>query len=71
MNADKIESLPSAMEANYCEFRYRIRAELADALENGDAELAMHKIYGDFMKALSHTLDEYDAPAGILARITQ
>jgi hypothetical protein len=71
MNTEQIENLPSAMEANYCDFRDRIRAELADALENGDAELAMRKIYGDFMKALSHTLDEYDAPAGILARITQ
>ncbi len=71
MTTEQIEELPSVMEANYCSFRESIRAELSDALENGDAETAMRKIYGDFMKALMHTLDEYDAPAGILARITQ
>jgi len=71
MNHQQIESLPCSLESHYCEFRERIRAELSDALENGDAELAMRKMYGDFMHALIHTLDEYDAPSHMLERITK
>jgi len=30
----------------------------------------MKTIHGDFLRALSHTLDEYEAPAGTLEAIT-
>ena len=71
MTHQQIESLPCSPESHYCEFRERIREELKDALENGDAETAMRKIYSDFMHALIHTLDEYDAPSHMLEKITR
>jgi len=71
MTEEQIESMPALLESNYCEFRERIRETLSDALENGDAIVAMKTIYGDFMRALSHTLGEYDAPDKMLDQITK
>jgi len=41
-----------------------------DSLENGDVLADMRTLYGDFLRALSHTLAEYEAPAGTLEKIT-
>jgi hypothetical protein len=71
MNSDQIENMPASLEGDYCEFRARIRERLAESLENGDVISDMKTIYGDFLRALSHTLDEYEAPAGTLEAITQ
>ena len=71
MNSDQIENMPANLEGDYCEFRARIRERLAESLENGDVIADMKTIYGDFLRALSHTLDEYEAPAGTLEAITQ
>ena len=71
MNANQIESMPAALEGDYCEFRERIRERLTESLENGDVIADMKTIYGDFMRALSHTLDEYEAPEGTLESITE
>ena len=62
--------MPALLESNYCEFRARIRETLADALENGDAVKSMQTILGDFMRALNHTLEEYDAPKTTLEEVT-
>jgi hypothetical protein len=71
MTYNQIDSLPCSLESHYCEFRTRIREELSDALENGDAATAMRKMYGDFMHALAHTLEQYDAPSHMLETITK
>ena len=71
MTSNEIESLPADLESNYCLFRSIIRHALSEALENGDAVTDMQKLRGDFYRALSHTLDEYSAPAGTLEAITQ
>lgn len=70
MTSNEIESLPAALESHYGLFRSIIREALAESLENGDAIADMQKIRGDFYRALSHTLDEYDAPAGSIEEIT-
>ena len=70
MTSDQIESLPAVLESHYCMFREIIREALAESLENGDAITDMKKIRGDFYRALSHTLDEYDAPKGTIEEIT-
>ena len=70
MTSNEIESLPAVLEAHYCLFRGMIREALAESLENGDVIPDMQKIRGDFYRALSHTLDEYDAPAGTVEEIT-
>ena len=63
--------MPAALEGDYCEFRERIRERLTESLENGDVIADMKTIYGDFMRALSHTLDEYESPEGTLESITE
>lgn len=70
MTSNEIESLPAVLESHYCLFRDMIREALAESLENGDVIPDMQKIRGDFYRALSHTLDEYHAPAGTLEEIT-
>jgi hypothetical protein len=70
MTSNEIESLPAHFESNYCLFRSIIRDALSEALQNGDAVADMQKLRGDFYRALSHTLDEYSAPAGTLEAIT-
>jgi len=70
MNSNEIETLPAHLESNYCLFRDIIRATLSEALANGDAVADMQKLRGDFYRALSHTLDEYSAPAGTIEAIT-
>ena len=70
MNENQIESMPARLEGDYCEFRARMRETLAEALENGDAVAAMQTMLGDFLRAMSHTLAEYDAPEGILEAAT-
>jgi hypothetical protein len=70
MTANEIEMMPALLESDYCEFRARIRERLQEALENGYVIEDMKTIYGDFMRALSHTLDEYEAPDGTLEEIT-
>jgi hypothetical protein len=71
MTENEIESMPALLESNYGQFREIIRAELAEALENGDAIGDMRILYGDFMRALSHTLNEYAAPAESIGDITR
>jgi hypothetical protein len=71
MTSNEIESLPAVLESNYCIFRDIIRDALSEALENGDAVTDMRTLRGDFYRALSHTLDEYSAPAGTIEAITQ
>ena len=68
---EKIEAMPALLESDYSEFRARIRETLADALENGDAVKSMQTILGDFMRALNHTLEEYDAPKTTLGKVTE
>lgn len=70
MTANQIENTPAALEGDYCEFRTRIRETLPQALENGDAVAAMQTMLGDFLRAMSHTLDEYGAPDGVLESVT-
>ena len=70
MTSNEIESLPAVLEANYCMFSDIIREALRESLENGNVISDMQKIRGDFYRALSHTLDEYHAPAGTLEEIT-
>ena len=70
MTSNEIESLPAVLESHYGLFRGIIRDALAEALENGDAVTDMQKLRGDFYRALSHTLDEYGAPAGTIEAIT-
>jgi hypothetical protein len=70
MNENQIESLPAALESDYGIFRNVIRERLSDALENGDAIQAGRVLIGDMLRALSHTLNEYDAPDGTLETIT-
>ena len=69
MNSKQIELIPAALEGDYADFRTRIRERLADSLENGDAIIDMKLIYGDFLRAMSHTLEEFDAPEGMLERV--
>jgi hypothetical protein len=71
MTSNEIESLPALLESHYCIFRDIIRDALYEALLNGDAVEDMQKLRGDFYRALSHTLDEYNAPAGTIEEITQ
>jgi hypothetical protein len=70
MNSNQIESLPALLESNYSVLRGIVRDQIKESLENGDVITDMRHIYGDFMRALSHTLDEYEAPEGILESIT-
>jgi hypothetical protein len=70
MTSNEIESLPADLESHYGFFRSIIRATLSEALANGDAVADLQKVRGDFYRALSHTLDEYSAPAGTLEAIT-
>ena len=70
MTSNEIESLPADLRSNYGFFRSIIRDALAESLENGDAVAGMQKLRGDFYRALSHTLDEYSAPAGTIEAIT-
>ena len=70
MTSNEIESLPAVLESHYFMFRDIISESLRESLENGDVIPDMQKIRGDFYRALSHTLDEYDAPAGTLEEIT-
>ena len=70
MTSNEIESLPAVLESHYCLFRDIIRDALAESLENGNVVPDMQKIRGDFYRALSHTLDEYAAPAGTVEEIT-
>jgi hypothetical protein len=71
MNENQIESMPAWLESNYGMMREICRAQLADSLENGDVIGDMKALYGDFMRAMSHTLGEYEAPAGTLESITE
>jgi len=70
MTSNEIESLPAHLESNYCIFRNIIGDAISEALENGDAVTDMRTLRGDFYRALSHTLDEYSAPAGTIEAIT-
>lgn len=70
MTSNEIESLPAVLEANYCMFSDIISEALRESLKNGDVISDMKKIRGDFYRALSHTLDEYAAPAGTVEEIT-
>ena len=70
MTSNEIESMPAVLESHYCLFRSIIRDALAESLENGDVIKDMSELRGDFYRALSHTLDEYDAPFGALEMIT-
>jgi hypothetical protein len=71
MNENQIESMPAWLESNYGMLRDITRAQLADSLENGNVIEDMRALYGDFMRALSHTLGEFEAPAGMLEEITR
>jgi hypothetical protein len=66
ITSDKIESLPADLESNYCTFRESIRETLSEAIENGDAVKSLQTLVGDFMRALSHTLEEFHAPENTL-----
>ena len=70
MTSKQIESIPSRLESDYAEFLDRARAQLTNSLENGDVVADMRALYGDFLRALAHTLAEYEAPAGTLEKIT-
>ncbi len=70
MTSNEIELLPAVFESNYGFFRSIIRHALSEALQNGDPVAEMQKLRGDFYQALSHTLDEYSAPAGTIEAIT-
>ncbi len=70
MTANEIEAMPAVLKSNYVLFRGIIRESIAESLENGDAIEDTRKLYGDFMRALSHTLDEYYAPEGTIEEIT-
>jgi hypothetical protein len=70
MTENQIELLPALLESNYGLFRGIIRDALTESLENGDAIKDMRHIYGDFMRALSHTLNEYDCPPGTIETVT-
>ena len=70
MTSKQIESIPARLESDYEEFLDRARAQLTDSLENGDVVADMRALYGDFLRALIHTLAEYEAPAGTLEKIT-
>jgi hypothetical protein len=70
MTSKQIESIPARLESDYEEFLDRARAQLTDSLENGDVVADMRALYGDFLRALAHTLAEYEAPAGTLESIT-
>ncbi len=71
MTSKEIESLPAVLEANYCMFAGIIAEALRESLENGNVISDMQKLRGDFYRALSHTLQEYDAPAGTVEAITE
>ena len=62
----QIESLPAHLENNYCTFCETVRETLKESLENGDAVAEMQTLLGDFLRALSHTLEEVDAPKNTL-----
>jgi hypothetical protein len=66
---EQIKSMPAFLESDYCEFRGRCRDALSDSLENGDAIQSMKTIYGDFMRAFLHTLEEYDTPKEIIDQL--
>jgi hypothetical protein len=70
MTENQIELLPALLESNYGLFRGIIRDALAESLENGDAIKDLRHLYGDFMRAISHTLDEYGSPEGVLDEVT-
>jgi hypothetical protein len=70
MTENQIESMPARLEGDYCQFRELIRERLSEALGNGDAVAEMQTMLGDFMRAMSHTLGEYDAPTGTLEQVT-
>jgi hypothetical protein len=63
---EQIELMPALLESDYCEFRTRCREALSDSLENGDAIQRMKTIYGDFMRAFLHTMEEYDTPKEVV-----
>jgi hypothetical protein len=67
---DWLDVRRALLEINYGMFRDICRAQIQDSLENGDAIGDMRALYGDFMRALSHTLGEFEAPAGTLEEIT-
>ena len=69
ITAEQIELLPAALELNYFTFRESIRDSLEEALESGDAVRDMQTCLGDFMRALSHTMNEYGAPEGTLEQV--
>jgi hypothetical protein len=41
MTTEQIEELPSVMEANYCDFRDRIRADLIQAIDESMTNLLL------------------------------
>jgi hypothetical protein len=71
MTSNEIEAMPAVLESHYGLFRAICRESIAESLENGDAIEDTRKLYGDFMRALSHTLDEYNAPTGSIEEITR
>ena len=70
MTADQADQIPADLESNYFLFRGVIRDALRESLENGDPRNDMRFIYGDFMRAMAHTLRDYDAPAGTMEIVT-
>lgn len=70
MTTDQAEEIPALLESNYCMFRQIVREALKESLENGDAIRDMRLVYGDFMRALAHTLNEYEAPDGTMDIVT-
>ena len=70
MTADQAEEIPADLESNYCLFREILRDALRESLENGDTMNDMRSIYGDFMRAMAHTLDEYGASSGTMEIVT-
>ena len=66
LTPQQIESLPAHLESNYCTFRESIRDTLKESLENGDAVNSLQTLLGDFLRALNHTIEEFDAPENTL-----
>ena len=69
LTPQQIENLPAHLESNYCTFRESIRETLAEALENGDAVKSLQNLLGDFLRALNHTIEEFDAPENTLNQV--
>jgi len=70
MNENDIESIPALLRGDYCKFRAHWDQMIAESLENGDVETDAQLMLGDFLRAMSHALDAYHAPAGTLEAIT-